>query len=85
MNMSNMPPGCSSYDIPGNRAVDVAWEQAYNAIYTLIDRFGYDWHDIDQITKHVISDIAEQEVANQEEEEHWWAVAERERDMKEEG
>ena len=37
---SNLPPGCSPSDIPGNRPEDEAWEQVFDAITRDADERG---------------------------------------------
>lgn len=37
MSNFNLPPGCSSSDIPGNRPEDIAWEEFLEERYPEID------------------------------------------------
>lgn len=33
----NLPPGCSESDIPGNRAIDVAWDEWFDDPTNFVD------------------------------------------------
>lgn len=42
---SNLPPGCSVWDIPGNRPIDVAYEEAMNKLDEQWREEGLPWCD----------------------------------------
>ena len=48
MNQSNLPPGCSESDIPGNRPEDVAWDN-------LLDEIAGSGLDIEEARRRWIS------------------------------
>lgn len=37
MSMSNLPPGVSDYDIPGNRPEDIEWEKLIDKMMSDVD------------------------------------------------
>jgi hypothetical protein len=42
MMSSNLPPGCSVSDIPGNRPEDAEWEEMNDCLFQVLDQQGFE-------------------------------------------
>lgn len=60
---SNLPPGVSSGDIPGNRLADVAFENLYNEAYVVAERFGPEL--VQAAVRAALADLVEEGVNEQ--------------------